>query len=52
MRRAVVFEGAGGKEPMIQSKIVWVSGQMASLRSVGTAMGTMQVDIRAKSRNS
>lgn len=39
MRRAMVFEGTGGRGWMIQSKTVSVSGQMAVLEErVGTAM--------------
>lgn len=49
MRRAVVFQGTVGREWMIQSKSMWVSEQMVVLEeSVGTAIETKQMDIRAK----
>lgn len=53
MRRVVVCKSTGGRGQMIQSKNVWVSGQMAVLEeSVGTAVDTTQVHSRAKSQSS
>lgn len=53
MRKAVVFKGIVGRDWMIQSKTVWVSGRRAVLEeSVGAAMETEQMGIRAQSQSS
>lgn len=53
MRKAVVFKGIVGIDWMIQSQTVWVSGRKAVLEeSVGAAMETKQMGIRAQSQSS